>query len=326
MKSTYLTYLRHIAPHIILCIWALFIHQLYAAGVTGIGSNGSGVSQLAENSIIRPDGGDFASVVQRIAIQLFDAVRIILYGIALLAMLYVGFLWVTSMGDEERQNDGKYRILLIIIGLFIINVAELIYTVITGSSYLDDNFGRKVSSISTRDPGGSFNESELDRCNYFFCPQNFWWNGSVLAVIKFLEVTMIATAVVMFTWGWFMLLLRGDDEHANQQAKMRLVYWTIAIIVVGFIEAIYRAIFFGWALNATGLMRVLVMIANFAIFMAGPIGIIMIIIGAYFYITSAGDEERADRGKKILLYTFLATILLILSYTFLVEIVWLNLF
>lgn len=89
-------------------------------------------------------------------------------------MLYVGFLWVSSMGSEEKQADGRYRILLIVVGLFLINIAELVYTIITGSSYLDDDFGRKVSSVSSRDPGGDFNESALSSCNYFFCPQNFW--------------------------------------------------------------------------------------------------------------------------------------------------------
>jgi NADH:ubiquinone oxidoreductase subunit 4 (subunit M) len=59
--------------------------------------------------------------------------------------------------------------------------------------------------------------------------------------------------------------------------------------------------------------------------LAGPVAIIYLIVGAYYFITSAGDEERADQGKRILLYTFLATILLLLSYTFLVEIVGLNL-
>ncbi len=112
--------------------------------------------------------------MRNIAIDLIDAARIILNGVALLAMLYVGFLWVSSMGSEEKQADGRYRILLIVVGLFLINIAELVYTIITGSSYLDDDFGRKVSSVSSRDPGGDFNESALSSCNYFFCPQNFW--------------------------------------------------------------------------------------------------------------------------------------------------------
>jgi len=55
---------------------------------------------------------------------------------------------------------------------------------------------------------------------------------------------MIAAAVVMFTWGGFTMLFRGNDEQTAQSAKMRLVYGTIALVVVGFIESLYRAIFF----------------------------------------------------------------------------------
>ncbi len=77
------------------------------------------------------------------------------------------------MGDEEKQGDGKMRLVLIIMGLFLINVPKVIYTILTGSNYLDSDF-RKVQSISSGDPGGTLNESELDSCNYFFCPQNFW--------------------------------------------------------------------------------------------------------------------------------------------------------
>jgi hypothetical protein len=180
--------------------------------------------------------------------------------------------------------------------------------------------------VSSSDPGGTFNESELDRCNYFFCPQNFWGNGSTIAIIKFFEVLMIVTAVVMFTWGGLTLMFRGHDEAYTKTAKMRLVYGMIALIVVGFLDTIYRSIFFGDGLDASGIIPVLVSAANFFLFLAGPIAIIYIIIGAFYFITSAGDEERADRGKRILLYTFFATILLLLSYTFLVELVGLNLF
>ncbi len=122
------------------------------------------------------------------------------------------------------------------------------------------------------------------------------------------------------------MLTAGNNESTSKTAKMRIVYGMIALIVVGFIESIYRAIFFGRTMNATGIMSVLVTIANFFIFLAGPIAILFIILGSYYYITAAGNEERADKGKKIILYTFFATILLILSYTFLVEIVGLNLF
>lgn len=318
--------IRRFLPHILFCVCVLIMNTSWAAGVTGIGNATSSTRNLADNSLFRPGSGDLVWAVRNVALDIIRAVRIILNGVALLAMLYVGFLWVSSMGNEEKRSDGMYRILLIVIGLFLINVAELLYRIFTGSSYLTSGFSRKVWSIWTRDPGGEFSQSALETCNYFFCPQNFWGNGSVIAIVKFLEMAMIGTAVVMFTWGWFTMLLWGNNESTSKTAKMRLVYGTIALVIVGFIESIYRAIFFWRTLNTTGIISVLVAGANFFLFMAGPIAIVTIIIGSYYYITAAGNEERADKGKKIILYTFFATILLILSYTLLVELVWLNLF
>ncbi|MBP6921104.1 hypothetical protein KBB89_00970 [Candidatus Gracilibacteria bacterium] len=322
----FLKNIKHFAPHILLCGLILMINTSWAAGVTGIGNGTSSTRNLEQNSLFRPGSGDLVGAVRNVALDIIHALRIILNGVALLAMLYVGFLWVSSMGSEEKRSDGTYRILLIVIGLFLINVAELLYNIITGSSYLSIGFSRKVGSVSTRDPGGEFSQSALETCNYFFCPQNFWGNGNIVAIVKFFEMAMIGTAVVMFTWGGFTMLTAGNNESTSKTAKMRIVYGMIALIVVGFIESIYRAIFFGRTMNATGIMSVLVTIANFFIFLAGPIAILFIILGSYYYITAAGNEERADKGKKIILYTFFATILLILSYTFLVEIVGLNLF
>lgn len=314
------------SPHILFCISVLIINTSWASGVTGIWNGSGATSNLINNSLIRPGSGNLVWAIQNIALDAIRAIRIILNGVALLAMLYIWFLWVTSMGSEEKRSDWTYRILLVVMGLFLINVSELLYNIITGNSYLNSGFGRKVWSISTRDPGWELSETALQTCNYLFCPQNFWWNWSVVSIIKFFEMAMIATAVVMFTYGGFTMLLRGNDENTAKSAKMRIAYGVIALVIVWFIESIYRAIFFWRSLNATGIMNVLVTAANFFLFMAWPIAIICIIIWSYYYITAAGQEERADKGKKILLYTFFATILLIISYTLLVELVWLNLF
>lgn len=128
--------IHRFAPHILLCIVLLACNDVLAAGVTGIGNGSSSTRDLSNNSIFRPGSGDFVIVVRNIALNIFSAVRIIINGVALLAMLYVGFLWVSSMGNEEKRSDGTYRILLIVVGLFLVNVAELVYTIITGSSYL----------------------------------------------------------------------------------------------------------------------------------------------------------------------------------------------
>lgn len=166
--------IRKFIPHILFCILILIMNTSWAQGVTGVGLGNSGTRNLANNSLIRPRSGNLIMAIRIVALDVINAVRIVLNGVALLAMLYVGFLWVTSMGNEEKRSDGMYRILLIVIGLFLINVAELLYRIFTGSNYLSSGFIRKIWSVSLRDPGGEFNESSLQACNYFFCPQNFW--------------------------------------------------------------------------------------------------------------------------------------------------------
>lgn len=300
-------------------IWTHFSQA--DGGVIDVMSN----SNLSQNSIIQPQGGNIMSSIQYVWLRLIQAAKIALNGVALLAMWYVGYLWVSSMGDEEKQNDGKYRLLLIFVGLFLINIPELLYTIITGSSYLDNNFWRKVRVVSTRDPGGIFNTSALNGCNYFFCTQNFWGNSNTIAIMKFFEILMIVAAVVMFTWGGLTMIFRGNTEDRSDKGKMRIIYGVVALVIMGFIETIYRSIFFGGALNANGLIQTGLTVANFFVFIAGPVAIIFIIIGAYYYITAGGNEESADKWKRIILYTFLATILLILAYTIIVEIAGLNL-
>lgn len=45
-------------------------------------------------------------------------------------------------------------------------------------------------------------------------------------------MVMIATAVVMFTYGGFTMLLRGNDENTAKSAKMRIAYGVIALVIV----------------------------------------------------------------------------------------------
>jgi len=101
----FFTHIREFLPHILLCGILLMINTSWAQGVTGIGNGTSGTRTLSANSIFRPGGGDFVTVIQNIAIDLFAALRIILNGVALISMLYVGYLWVSSMGDEEKAHD-----------------------------------------------------------------------------------------------------------------------------------------------------------------------------------------------------------------------------
>jgi len=312
----------------ILLVTVAVMSKSYASGIVDTGTTGwnGSIKTIIDFSA----NNDLLSTVQNLLRNVIDFVRLVLNWVALLAMLYIWFLWVTSMGDEEKVSDGKNRIMLVVLGLFLVNIPEVLYRIFTWSDYRIDGFSTKVSQVGGQLSAGgtaqSITESSAARCNFLFCPQNFWWTN-VDSIIPVLEVTMLVVAVVMFTIGGFLMLLWGT-ESAWETAKRRLWYGVIALLVTGFLEMIYRAIYFQSNLNsiANKTTSVLTQAAKFFIYLAGPIAIIYIIIGGYYFITSWGNEERTDKGKKILMYTFFATLMLLLGYTFLIEIVWLTLF
>jgi hypothetical protein len=47
---------------------------------------------------------------------------------------------------------------------------------------------------------------------------------------------------------------------------------------------------------------------------AGAIAVFFIIIGGYQYLTSAGNEEQAEQGKKTLINALIGIVIIVLSY------------
>jgi hypothetical protein len=59
--------------------------------------------------------------------------------------------------------------------------------------------------------------------------------------------------------------------------------------------------------------------SNLALFFAWPIAIFFLTLAWYYYITSNGDEERVKKAKAIVINTVIATLILLASYTFLLD-------
>lgn len=301
------------------------IGDAWANGVVGISEGAVNLSEIPSTSIIGQDTlyGDFMFSLKSTAVELIYYAKILLNGLVFFALLWVGALWILSMGDDAKRSEGKWKFILAILALILINVPEVLYRIFTGSDSYTQGTIQRVwgKAIITTDPGGQFTDADFVACdNFLFCPYSLFNNVYIRGFFFALEVLMVVVAVVFFTFGGIKLMVAGGNEDALKTARNRFLYGGIALLVVGFIEWLYRAIFIGGLVS--GDASILVGIANVLLFFAGPIAIIFLIIGAYYYITSGGSQERADKGKRILLYTFLATILLLLSYTLIIEIVW----
>lgn len=144
-------------------------------------------------------------------------------------------------------------------------------------------------------------------------------SGFLGEIIAFLRVFAFAVAILMLTWSAFQMIIARGKEDLMQKATTRMIYSILGIIFLGFVEGWAR-----WVAAPDGdIGRTLVdvggPILGIAFMFAAPFAIAFLIYGAYFYITSGGDEERAKKGKTIIINTLLASIILIASMSFITE-------
>ena len=55
-------------------------------------------------------------------------------------------------------------------------------------------------------------------------------------------------------------------------------------------------------------------ITNFIVMFAGPLAVLMLIVGGILYATSAGDDEKMNRAKKLIVNTLLGVIIIYFAY------------
>ncbi len=63
-------------------------------------------------------------------------------------------------------------------------------------------------------------------------------------------------------------------------------------------------------------------IANILLIVVSTGAVLSIIIGGFFMVTSAGDTEKANRGKIIITYNIIAVCIAMLSYGIIQFVIW----
>lgn len=119
-----------------------------------------------------------------------------------------------------------------------------------------------------------------------------FWESSILdstvsGLISFFEVFIFGAAVLVFTWGLFLIILSGGDEERVKSGKNRIVYGILGLIFLGFVKAwayMLSAGDFGSA--GAEVWTIGQKLFAIGIYFAGPIAIFFLIFGAYYYITS----------------------------------------
>ena len=66
--------------------------------------------------------------------------------------------------------------------------------------------------------------------------------------------------------------------------------------------------------SASSLSQLIVGIVNIMLLFAGSIAVIFVIVGGYQYVTSGGNEEQAEKGRKTLVNAIIGIVIIVLAY------------
>lgn len=235
-------------------------------------------------------------------------VKNILSAIIILFLVYAGANMVLAMwADDEKLTSSKNQIWYSAIGLLFINIPWTLFSAfyswggeVNESWMTNDDFNREIQTGNLFVNEGIF--------------QNVFYNE----IVRFMQISIFGLAIIVIILaGYKLLIARGKDEDVSD-ARSKILYSVIALFFVWFIEALKRVAFV-WNLTETaGLFSA---ITNLILLFAAPVAIFFLFLATFYYITAWGDEEKVKKAKNIVINTFLATILLMAIYTFILDLV-----
>lgn len=280
-----------------------FTAALVVAQAAGLDIPGENIVKDPSMQVdIGAGGGEAAALA--VGLRILWLLKIVVSGFALIYMVMIGVYLIIGNDSEEVVKKQKKQIFYAFIAFLFLNIPSLVYQI-----FVPDQASQwSVTGV---------NDWKDHRSSIFWNTSGF--DGIIGGIIGFLRVFVYGAAILMFTWWIFQLLVSGWDDEKRKLAKNRIVYGSIALIFMAFVDLWGSLIAMGdFAKYIPSVWR---QVFNLALYFAGPFVIFMLMYGAYFYITSAGDEERAKKGKSIVINTLIATLILIAALSFLTELV-----
>ncbi len=266
----------------------------------------SETKEIKEASIeFTPPSNDVIENVNHLGFSLLNTIKIVLEWVLIIYMVYAGIQMIMAMGsNDEMLTDSKRQIWYTLVALLFINIPQTLYY-----AFYNDN-QKTIWNTSTT--------AFIDD----------WWDSNLFVnmftfrdtlqdkVIWFIEVLIFAIAVFMaILAGIRIMTARWNDEWISE-GKSKLIYSIIAIVLVWFIET-WRYVAFEWSIDDW--VSFFAKLANLALFFAWPIAILFLSFAGYYFITANWDEERIKKAKNIVINTMLATLIILASYAFLLD-------
>lgn len=284
----------------ILIILGLLLSNFY---VTQVNAGVPWLKDVQWNENITSVSIDSKKSVGDILLSILKILKTVLWWVLLIFIVYTWAQMMMSMwSDEEELKTAKRQIRYSIIWIIFINIPWSLY-----EAFYSENKNTINSNIS------DFGVTPVSNLFLNTASFNTTFNDNI---ILFVKVLISWVAVFMLTVAWIKILLaRWRDEELSKW-KHKIIWSMIWLIFVWFIEG-WQKVVYKWSISDLGNM--FETLANLALFFAWPVAIIYLILAWYYYISSNWDEEKIKKAKNIVINIVFATVIILASYTFLLD-------
>ena len=283
--------------------WTLLVNAKIVLPTNEIGS-------IEKNSIkIKLDATwNIVTHIEKTWISILKTIKLIFEWVLIIYIVYAWIQMILSMwSNEDELSKSKKSLRYSLIWIVFINIPWGLYNAFKQDNYWIIDWKTSFSSW-VHSPWTSTNNILV---NYF----NFWetlnWD-----IIWFLEVILSTMAIIFIIISWINIIRSRWNEEEFTKARTKITWSIVWLVFIWFIEA-WKSVIFSW--NIADWKNLFETLANFALFFAWPIAIFFLTLAAYYYINSNSEDDRIKKAKNIVLNTVIATVVLLASYAFLLD-------
>ena len=287
------------------------------SGFSGLPNAGNGNTLLPFDPSRYPgvqlstiQGGGAAGVVATVR-SLYGTAKQILAPILVILIVYFAVQMVVAQGEEEKFATVTRHMSYLLAGVGIVVLADFLSQTFslyndTQQSFVNDQ-GQIVATVDRL-------KTQLD------------------IVIRFVRYVIGGLALFYVIKSGSQILFSPDEENVNQQKDI-FMYGFVGLLLIMISEALVRSVFdvqsqvglpFGElfvqsSLNVEGGITLIGNVTN--LFLAGMSSLFLftLVVGGAMYSFSAGNEERGERGTKIIIGSLLGLVIAFSSYTIVAE-------
>jgi len=249
---------------------------------------------------------DINNDIKETSYSIIKLVKVFLQWFVILFIVYAWVRMIISMWDNDEEiSSAKRQLWYWVIAITVINIPWAIYEAFHPTNLWNIDTRIDNTWFKSVDSGGNMFLNTDSFLN------TFWEN-----IIWFLEILIGISAVFVIIMAGIKMIISRWREDQLKESKSKIIYSILALLFLGFVEA-WRNVAFD--INIKKWVSLFWDLANIALFIAWPVAIFFLSLARYYFIMSWWNEEYVKKAKSIVTNTIIATIILLVSYTFLLD-------